>query len=80
MDQPDAPDHLFPFTLDLTAGEARRRAEVVAALGAGWDPVAALEAEDAATALLYSDLDPAQQRTYDTLVAAGVLPTTVREP
>ncbi|MCX2924198.1 DUF6400 family protein [Streptomyces sp. NEAU-W12] len=66
MDQPDAPDHLSPFTLDLTPGEARRRAEAVAVLGADWDPVAAPEAEDAATALLYSDLDPAQQRTCGT--------------
>ncbi|MFD3825570.1 DUF6400 family protein [Streptomyces sp. NPDC058625] len=80
MDQPDAPGPLFPFTIDLTAGEARRRAEVVAALGADWDPVAVLEGEDAATALLYSDLDPAQRRTYDMLAAAGVLPATVREP
>lgn len=73
MDQDRAPD-LIPFTIDLTFEEARRRAEVVAALGPDWDPVAALHAEDAAYALLYSDLDADQQRTYDMLVAAGVLP------
>ncbi|MFE4537669.1 DUF6400 family protein [Streptomyces scopuliridis] len=65
---------LIPFTIDLTFEEARRRAEVVAALGPEWDPVAALRDEDEAYALLYSGLDAEQQRTYDLLVAAGVLP------
>ncbi|KIF75805.1 hypothetical protein QR77_21755 [Streptomyces sp. 150FB] len=65
---------LTPFTIDLTFEEARRRAEVVAALGPDWDPVAALRGEDEAYALLYSGLDAEQQRTYDMLVAAGVLP------
>ncbi|MFC8824813.1 DUF6400 family protein [Streptomyces sp. NPDC057137] len=65
---------LIPFTIDLTFEEARRRAEVVAALGPEWDPVAALQGEDEAYALLYSGLDAEQQRTYDMLVAAGVLP------
>ncbi|MFC8076592.1 DUF6400 family protein [Streptomyces sp. NPDC057307] len=65
---------LIPFTIDLTFEEARRRAEVVAALGPEWDPVAALRGEDEAYALLYSGLDAEQQRTYDMLVAAGVLP------
>ncbi|MET7856354.1 DUF6400 family protein [Streptomyces sp. NPDC005318] len=64
---------LIPFTIDLTFEEARRRAEVVAALGPDWDPVAALKGEDEAYALLYSGLDAEQQRTYDLLVAAGVL-------
>jgi hypothetical protein len=64
---------LIPFTIDLTFEEARRRAEVVAALGPDWDPVAALRGEDEAHALLYSGLDEEQQRTYDLLVAAGVL-------
>ncbi|WP_455354742.1 DUF6400 family protein [Streptomyces sp. SYSU K217416] len=68
-----APDHI-PFAIDLTFEEARRRAEVVAALGPDWDPVATLRAEDEAYALLYSGLDADQQRTYDMLVAAGVLP------
>ncbi|WP_106409475.1 DUF6400 family protein [Streptomyces odonnellii] len=65
---------LTPFTIDLTIEEARRRAEVVAALGPGWDPVAVLRGEDEAYALLYSGLDAEQQRTYDLLVADGVLP------
>ncbi|MGW3627910.1 DUF6400 family protein [Streptomyces sp. NPDC000880] len=65
---------LISFTIDLTFEEARRRAEVVAALGPDWDPVAALQGEDEAYALLYSGLDAEQQRTYDLLVAAGVLP------
>ncbi|MYV58933.1 hypothetical protein GTW37_04465 [Streptomyces sp. SID4931] len=47
---------------------------VVAALGPDWDPVAALRSENEAYALLYSGLDAEQQRTYDRLVAAGVLP------
>ncbi|GAA3757477.1 DUF6400 family protein [Streptomyces tremellae] len=65
---------LAAFTFDLTADESRRRAEVVAGLGEHWDPVAALSGEDEAYALLYSGLDAEQQRTYDMLVAAGVLP------
>ncbi|WP_405779655.1 DUF6400 family protein [Streptomyces sp. NBC_00859] len=65
---------LTPFTLDLTLDETRRRAEVLAALGPDWDPVAALRGEEEAYALLYSGLDAEQQRTYDMLVAAGVLP------
>ncbi|MFE3826796.1 DUF6400 family protein [Streptomyces sp. NPDC059092] len=73
MNQDNAPS-LIPFTIDLTFEEARRRAEVVAALGPDWDPVAALRGEDEAYALLYSGLDAEQQRTYDMLVAAGVLP------
>ncbi|MFC9653089.1 MULTISPECIES: DUF6400 family protein [unclassified Streptomyces] len=65
---------LTPFTIDLTLEEARRRAEVMAALGPDWDPVAVLRGEEEAYALLYSGLDTEQQRTYDLLVAAGVLP------
>ncbi|WP_330175364.1 DUF6400 family protein [Streptomyces sp. NBC_01498] len=65
---------LIPFSIDLTFDEARRRTEVVAALGDTWDPVAALRGEDEAYALLYSGLDAEQRRTYDMLVAAGVLP------
>ncbi|MDF6042094.1 DUF6400 family protein [Streptomyces sp. JH14] len=72
MNQDNTPG-LIPFTIDLTFEEARRRAEVVAALGPDWDPVAALRGEDEAYALLYSGLDAEQQRTYDLLVAAGVL-------
>ncbi|MFJ3694743.1 DUF6400 family protein [Streptomyces sp. NPDC090052] len=71
---PDNTTDLTPFTMDLTFDESRRRAEVVAALGPEWDPVEALRGEDEAYALLYSGLDAEQQRTYDMLVAAGVLP------
>lgn len=74
MDQDKAAE-LIPFSIDLTFEEARRRTEVVAALGPDWDPVAALRDEDEAFALLYSGLDAEQQRTYDRLVAAGVLPS-----
>ncbi|MFJ4963867.1 hypothetical protein EES43_28470 [Streptomyces sp. ADI96-02] len=70
----NGPAGLVPFALDLTADEVRRRAAVLAALGPDWDPVAVLRGEDAAYALLYSDLDEEQTRTYDMLVAAGVLP------
>ncbi|MCX4725802.1 DUF6400 family protein [Streptomyces sp. NBC_01306] len=71
---PDNTTDLTPFTMDLTFDESRRRAEVVAALGPEWDPVEALRGEDEAYALLYSGLDAEQQRAYDMLVAAGVLP------
>jgi Family of unknown function (DUF6400) len=62
------------FELDLAREETRRRAEVVAALGPDWDPVATLRAEQQAHELLYSGLDARQQALYDMLVAAGVLP------
>ncbi|MFE7135150.1 DUF6400 family protein [Streptomyces sp. NPDC057638] len=74
-------DHEAPltsFTIDLTLEEARRRAEVMAALGPDWDPVEVIRGEDEAYALLYSGLDEEQRRTYDALVAAGVL--TGEEP
>ncbi|MCF3175984.1 hypothetical protein IPZ61_22035 [Streptomyces sioyaensis] len=63
---------------DLTAHEARRRTEVVAALGDTWDPLAVMEGEADAHRLLYSDLDAEQQATYDMLIAAGVLPAPGR--
>jgi hypothetical protein len=62
------------FELDLARDETRRRAEVIAALGPDWDPVATLRGEQEAHDLLYSDLDARQQAVYDMLVAAGVLP------
>ncbi|MDR6979704.1 hypothetical protein J2X68_006441 [Streptomyces sp. 3330] len=62
------------LTIDLTSHEMLRRAHVLDALGPEWDPVAALRDEEAAYALLYSDLGAEQQRVYDELVAAGVLP------
>ena len=66
-------DHLA-FAYDLTLDEARRRAAVLEAIGDDWDPVEVLAQEDRAYALLYSNLDDDQQRVYDDLVAAGVLP------
>ncbi len=51
-----------------------RRAHVLAALGPDWDPVTALRGEEEAYALLYSGLSVEQQRLYDDLVSAGVLP------
>jgi hypothetical protein len=59
---------------DLTLDETRRRAAVLAAIGDDWDPVAVLAQEDEAYRMLYSGLDAEQQRVYDELVAAGVLP------
>ncbi|MBJ6641630.1 hypothetical protein H4K36_34400 [Streptomyces sp. DHE7-1] len=62
------------FTVDLSSHEMLRRTHTVAALGAGWDPVAALHGEQAAYDLLYSGLDDEQRRLYEELIAAGVLP------
>lgn len=59
---------------DLTLDEARRRAAVLEAIGADWDPVAVLAEENLAYDMLYSNLDDDQQRIYDELVSAGVLP------
>ncbi|WP_274911983.1 DUF6400 family protein [Streptomyces sp. WZ-12] len=67
------------FEFDLAGHEARRRAEVFAALGDTWDPAAALADETAAQRLLYSGLDADQQATYTMLVAAGVLPAAGRD-
>lgn len=63
----------YVFDVDLTESEMQRRAVVVEALGAAWDPAAVLEGERQAHELLYSGLDADQQRIYDQLVAAGVL-------
>ncbi|MGV0790914.1 DUF6400 family protein [Mycolicibacterium sp. XJ1819] len=62
------------FAYDLTRDEVRRRAAVVEAIGDRWDPVAVLAAEQQAYDMLYSDLDDEQQRIYDDLVRAGMLP------
>ncbi|MFJ3205553.1 DUF6400 family protein [Streptomyces sp. NPDC086989] len=64
---------LADFTVDLTAQEVLRRAQVMDALGPDWDPIEVLRGEEAAYDLLYSGLDAEQQRVYDALVAAGVL-------
>jgi len=62
------------FAYDLTLDEARRRSAVLEAIGDDWDPIAVLAEEQKAYAMLYSDLDEEQQRIYDELVRAGVLP------
>jgi len=62
------------FAYDLTLDEARRRTAVLEAIGDDWDPVAVLAEEDKAYDMLYANLDDEQQRIYDELVSAGVLP------
>ena len=62
------------FAYDLTLDEARRRSAVLEAIGGDWDPIAVLAEEQKAYDMLYSDLDEEQQRVYDELVRAGVLP------
>ena len=62
------------FAYDLTLDEARRRSAVLEAIGGDWDPVAVLGEEEKAYDMLYADLDEEQQRIYDELVSAGVLP------
>ncbi|AKN73110.1 hypothetical protein QR97_28130 [Streptomyces sp. PBH53] len=76
MSAPDAarPTEPVDFAVDLTGHEMTRRAHVMDALGAGWDPAEVMRGEEEAYDLLYSGLDEEQQRLYDTLVAAGVLP------
>jgi hypothetical protein len=62
------------FAFDLTLDEVRRRTAVLEAIGDDWDPIRALAEEEQAYAKLYSNLDDEQQRQYDELVTAGVLP------
>jgi hypothetical protein len=62
------------FAYDLTLDEARRRSAVLEVMGDDWDPIAVLAEEQKANDMLYSDLDEEQQRIYDELVRAGVLP------
>lgn len=62
------------FAYDVTLDEARRRSAVLKAIGDDWDPVAVLSEEQKAYDMLYSNLDEEQQRVYDELVRAGVLP------
>lgn len=64
----------FAYQYDLTLDEARRRAAVLEAIDGDWDPVQVLAEEERAWDLLYSGLDDDQQRIYDELVDAGVLP------
>ncbi|MFF0156573.1 DUF6400 family protein [Streptomyces sp. NPDC005263] len=76
MPAADRPDALptVDLAIDLSSHELLRRVHVLDALGPDWDPVAALHGEEAAYELLYSGLDAEQQRVYDELVSAGVLP------
>jgi hypothetical protein len=67
-------DHNLDLAYDLTLDEARRRSAVLEALGDDWDPVAVLAEEERAYDMLYSNLDDDQQRIYDELVGAGILP------
>jgi hypothetical protein len=72
-DRPDGPG-LVGLDIDLSSHEMLRRAHVLDALGPAWEPLAALRGEEAAYELLYSGLSADQQRVYDELVSAGVLP------
>ena len=74
MTERDPSEHIQPFDIDLTVEEARRQAEVVAALGDGWDPLAVIEGEREAYRLLYSGLDAEQEAVRLRLEEAGVLP------
>jgi hypothetical protein len=80
MTAPHRPDsfgdstNALAMSFDLTIDEARRRAAVLQAIGAHWDPAVVLANELSAYELLYSGLDDANQRIYDDLVEAGVLP------
>jgi Family of unknown function (DUF6400) len=62
------------YAYDLTLDEARRRTAVLEAIGDDWDPVAVLAEEERAWEMLYSGLDGEQQRIYEELVGAGILP------
>jgi Family of unknown function (DUF6400) len=64
----------FAYAYDLTLDEARRRTAVLEAIGEDWDPVRVLAEEERAWDMLYGGLDGDQQRIYNQLVSAGVLP------
>jgi hypothetical protein len=67
---------LVPFNIDLTAHEGARLAAVLDAFGWHWDPTEIYTGEAEARQMLYSDLDPDQQATFDELIADGTLPDT----
>ena len=69
---------VLAIAYDLTHDEARRRRAVLEAIGNDWDPVEVLTEEDMAYRMLYSGLDDEQQRIFDELVSAGVLPDVNR--
>jgi hypothetical protein len=62
------------YAYDLTLDDARRRTAVLEVIGDDWDPIQTLADEEQAWDMLYSGLDDEQQRLYDELVSAGVLP------
>lgn len=62
------------FTVDLTSHETARLAAVLDAMGDTYDPDVVLENERSAHLMLYGGLDKDQQRVYDELVTAGILP------
>lgn len=74
MGAPVAIDHHLMRAFDLGLDEVRRRSAILDAIGDDWDPAQALAEEQRAHRMLYSGLDRVQQRTYDELVSAGVLP------
>lgn len=59
--------------LNLAEDESRRRLAMLEA-SPDFDPVHALTVQTEANRLLYSNLDEQQQRIYEELVEAGVLP------
>ena len=67
------------FVFDITADEIRRRSLAAASLGPNRDIAEEERREAEAYALLYSGLDAEQQRLYDELVTAGVLPLEERD-
>ena len=62
------------MAFDLAVDAARRRAAVLHAIGAHWDPAVVLANEQAAYEMLYSGLDGPTQPIYDYPVAARVIP------
>ena len=62
------------MAFDLAVDESRRRAAVLHAIGAHWDPAVVLANEQAACEMLSSGLDGPTQQIYDYLVAARVIP------
>jgi hypothetical protein len=62
------------MAFDLAVDESRRRAAMLHAIGAHWDPAVVLANEQAACEMLYSGLDGPTQQIYDYLVAARVIP------
>ncbi|GAA1097486.1 DUF6400 family protein [Kitasatospora arboriphila] len=74
----DRPEPSTAFVFDITADEIRRRSLAGASLGPARDIAEEERREAEAYALLYSGLDAEQQRLYDDLVTAGVLPVEER--